>query len=124
MISMLLLFKLLSSHRLLRQPKEIGINGISGRTTSTFPLQLCYCSCSLHQAQSCSMSSTKFTHHSNILDGDNCMLFSCHSYKYISKMDPLSTTRNFKIIFFFMFFELCIVVHLCNKNQQNAHFLH
>jgi hypothetical protein len=22
------------------------------------------------------------------------------------------------------FFELCIVIYLCNKNQQNAHFLH
>ena len=39
---MLLLFKLLSSHRLLWQPKDFGINGISGRTTSTFPLELCY----------------------------------------------------------------------------------
>ena len=52
MISMLLLFKLLSSYRLLRQPEEIGINGISDCTTSTFPLQLCYCSYSLHQVHS------------------------------------------------------------------------
>jgi hypothetical protein len=40
--------------------------------------------------------------------------------KWILSQQP----ETLGLFFFFVFFELCIVVHLCNKNQQNAHFLH
>ena len=39
------------------------------------------------------------------------------------KINVTSVTKDRRFVGIFTFFELYIMIYICNKNQQNAHFL-